>query len=205
MRINIFKFFLLILSIGFYGIVHGLNSGQQARKVCSNLSVEGGAAYFYSTNSEFQKVYHGAPRYFIAVDVPAWGDWLITFDVDYIYGSGKSSQGNRTHIHVIPMGLSVARLFPFGNFLPYLQAAPLFAFSKITNHSRYIASNQTGWGGGGRARIGLYVDITDRFLLNFFADYSLISINYHSSKHILNPLPGDLNGFGFGGSFGYKF
>lgn len=169
------------------------------------ILLEGKASYFLSTNHRFRDVYGGAGLYRVETNIQAWKDLYGWANVGYMYANGDSSQGNHTHLHLVPVSGGASYFWHVGCISPYLGAGPILAYSHISNHSKGVSRNQDGFGGGFVVKTGFNAYFTHSFFFDFFADYQFIRIDYHHSDKRTIHHKGDLSGFNFGAGLGYRF
>jgi len=162
------------------------------------------AAYFHPTDSRFQDIYSGGGQYSIETSVQTGCKQLYPWaGVGYFHKSGCSileipgitSEGDSTHITIVPIGLGLKYLFPIDCICPrpYLGAGVLFSYVHIHNDCSFITQAQSDWGIGGIIKAGFFSDITHCVFLDLFVDYSYMKVDFN------------LSGFTIGGGIGYRF
>ncbi|MCB1110282.1 MAG: hypothetical protein KDK64_04820 [Chlamydiia bacterium] len=172
---------------------------------CREISLDGKASYYISTNHRFREIYGGAGLYRLETNIQVWEQLHTWVNLGYMYASGDSSQNDHTHLHLVPLSFGVSYFFTKGCFVPYVGLGPLLAYSYIHNGSNYVTRHQNGWGGGFLAKTGFRAYFAKSLYFDFFGDYSLIIMDFHHGGKRTIHHRGDLSGFSIGAGVGYNF
>lgn len=158
--------------------------------------------YFYPTSKLFREIYKsGGPEGEIEISKNLRDEWMGWGNVNYFQKDGRSlGLRDKTAIHMIPISLGVKYQFLFCNvFSPYLGAGLTYTIINVKNDSEYVKKHVTKGGIGFVIKSGIYIDLSESFLLDLFADYYYQEIHFYKNHNT------DVGGFKVGMGLGYRF
>lgn len=158
--------------------------------------------YFYPTSKKFREIYKsGGPEGEIEVSKTFRENWIGWGNVNYFQKDGRSlGLHDKTTIHMIPLSLGLKYQFLFCNSIsPYLGGGLTYTILNIKNDSEFVKKHVTKGGFGFVIKSGIYIDLSERFLLDIFADYYYQKMHFYTKHNV------DVGGFKMGMGLGYRF
>jgi hypothetical protein len=173
-----------------------------------DVLVEGKGNCFISTNDTYTDIYGRAT---------GGGGFEITggaykhlygfLSVDAFHKSGHSiGFCSPTTVTFVEIGLGLKYFVPFscGDF--YLGLGALPTWLKTNDCAPYVIHEQSHWGCGGIAKVGVYFDLPKSFIVDIFVDYAFVKIEGECCPNIGTiPNTAHLNGVIVGAGLGYRF
>ena len=174
-----------------------------------DIILEFKGAYFQPTNKTFKDIYHGSALFGPEVTFRIIKGFYGFASIDYFTKKGESiGFCTPTRAHFLPLGIGLKYLWRVKKIVDiYLGLGFTPTHLKTKNDSPYVPEEIHGWGFGGIAKIGVFVELPHHFMLDFFVDYSFVKVKPKTSCNINNiPLhTANLNGVVIGGGLGYRF
>jgi hypothetical protein len=172
-----------------------------------SLLAEVKAAYFYPTGHLFRKIYSGGGLYGLEASYQTWKRLYLFGSSSYFSKSGTSTAGNySTRITMVPCALGLKYVYPIRGFTPYLGVAAVGTYLHTHDHSSHVIRSNSKWGFGEMVKIGALARLSNSFFLDFFADYSHVTIHFHRTNHQkVVRHRADLSGYSFGAGLTYRF
>lgn len=191
------------------------------------LEFKGGA--FIPVGCDFRSIY-GDVTFFVSPEF-SWqvvdhANWYIFASAGYAEKDGNSvGLCNSTKARLVPLGIGVKYFFQdlhadfCKNHKFYLGLGFQPALLQTNNCSEFVQRTTSQWGFGGVAKIGYLLDLQKNFFLDFFADYSFVTVGCKklcnasdiccssslSNIHYVTPLKADISGVILGIGIGYSF
>jgi outer membrane protein W len=157
-------------------------------------------AYVYPTTSLVRNIFDGtridgeleATRYF-------WGNLGVWANATFLYLDGHSiGLGNSTSVEAVPLSLGIKYAFlPFFCVSPYLGVGANYTWMHLVDHSVPWNSPSNRFRFGATGKSGFYVNFTERFFMDVYADYLFLPMDYANAFNV--------GGFRFGAGFGGRW
>jgi outer membrane protein len=166
--------------------------------------LEGKISYFRPTDRITREIMGSGALYGIEGTFQAY-DWLYPWISVSIFPKKGHSIGdhNKTDIYFIPIGIGLKAIATWrSKFRPYVGIGMLPTYLHTHDHSTVVSSRHK-WGFGGIFKGGCLIDI-NRFFIDLFADYTLLSIDFSNTDRTIGR-KANLDGFSIGGGIGYRF
>ncbi len=177
--------------------------------LCANdCFIEAKVSYFQPTNHRFKENFSGGINYGLEFDYQLCDPVYTWLTLDYFTKKGHTKE-NHDHSQVNIARIGFGPKYYFYNntcVQPYLGIGPQVAYLHTHVDSSHLIRKKTKWGFGALFKSGLNYNITERLLVDVFADYSWLIMNMHnnSQKKVIVHRA-NLSGFYFGGGIGYRF
>lgn len=171
-----------------------------------DILIEAKGAYYRPSDHKFRHIYSDSGIYGIEASYQAWNQLYAWSSVSCFYKSGHSiGQHHSTAITFVPFGIGLKYLFPINSVDLYVGAGLLGTYAHINNHSRYVSHSQHKWAPGGIVKVGALVNLTPRYFIDFFSDYSFIKMDFPKGDKRVIRHEADLSGWSVGLGVGYRF
>lgn len=184
------------------------NTRSSSRNYFDEFLIEAKAAYFLPMGRRFEKIYHGGGIYGLEFSFKT-KDFLYAWtSVDFFsksgHGYGSFCEGHSsTKIFFVPLGAGLKIFFPVSILDLWLGGGVLTTYVHVKDEDLPVISK---WGVGGILKGGALVNWTNYLFLDFFADYSFMTVSFNDSLGgTVIPYKGDLSGWSFGASLGFRF
>lgn len=158
--------------------------------------------YFYPTSKKFREIYKdGGLEGEIELSKTFRENWMGWGNVGYFQRDGRSiGFHDKTTIRMIPISLGLKYQFLLCNLLsPYLGAGITYTFFDIKNDADFVKRHVTKGGFGFVLKSGIYIDLSENFLLDLFVDYYYQEVHFYTKDKV------DVGGFKMGMGLGYRF
>jgi hypothetical protein len=173
-----------------------------------DILVEGKGNAFISTNNTYKNIYGRATGGGgFEMTAGAYRNLYGFFSVDGFRKSGNTECFcSPTTAKFLEIGLGLKYFVPFscGDF--YLGLGALPTWLKTNDCAPYVISEQSHWGCGGIAKVGVYFNLPKSFIVDIFANYSFVKIKGECCPNIGTiPNTAHLNGVILGVGLGYRW
>ena len=215
--------FLLAASVGFSNeqvgstdqqidpIKREVTSAKEEKKsgYFGDFLFEAKAAYFLPTGERFEKIYHGAGIYGLEFTCQAKDFVFAWASVDFFIKSGHAygacSQSS-TNVWFLPLAAGVKFFFPVNLVDLWVGGGISGTYVHVEDKSPDVIPEISKWGVGGIVKAGAIINCTKYLFVDLFTNYSFLTIPFHDTRGgTVIPHKGDLSGWSFGGSIGYRF
>lgn len=178
--------------------------------VAHDILLEFKGAYFHPTSSRFRKIYHGGALYGPELTFQLCDEWYGFASADFFHKKGLSiGLETSTSICLVPIGFGLKYLRPscFECIDWYVGLGFQSVNVSIENNSSSVPDHSK-WAFGGIAKAGMYIDLSCKFFLDLFVDYSFVnlcSVRTQTCCGPVTPLKTNIGGVIVGAGLGYRF
>ena len=153
------------------------------------------ASYFLPTGALFREIYGGGGLYEGEFTYRIWRWVDVWTSAGYFGKSGHAiGAGAETQVFFIPLGVGVKGVYSVGAVDFYGGVGGLGLYLHTRDHSPFVSSTTSQWGGGALFKAGAWVPWRKELFLDLFAQYALAYAN-----------GADLSGWAFGAGVGYRW
>ena len=161
----------------------------------TDVIIELKAHYFTPSEKAFQDIYGGGLMYGVEMSIGVWKDLYVWLGGSYFSKQGELTfTEEETNFELLPLGGGVKYRLLSGNIALYVGLGLSYYLYKETNPIDEVTDGALGYIG----KIGSYVRISERLLIDAYLDYSYCKIK---------PADFDINigGIEAGVGLGFKF
>lgn len=185
-----------------------------------DVDVEARFAFFRPENSKLQNVYgNWWDEYEVEASTPLNCDWYLFANGNYYNKNGHLSdkrhreeeqrRKHSTRINLTTLNFGVKHYISFcfleyfeNSLRPYIGAGAGPAYVNFHRHSSERKKNNSQWGLSLLGKVGMELELTHCFFLDFFSDYGY---QWFFQKKGIHHHRLDTGGFKFGLGLGYHF
>lgn len=168
-------------------------------------------SYFYPSAQKFRDLYSSGLSYGLKYNSKVRRHFSLWAEVDFFSKKGKtipsSSCGYPTRITLIPLSTGLKFVYQKELFVPYIGAGVEVTWMQVHTRSPFLVHKNSKWGIGGVFKAGVLLIPYSDFVLDFFIDYSLLTIKLAKPNHhpFVQVSKSNLDHFNFGTALGISF
>ncbi len=151
--------------------------------------------YFSPSEDIFKTVYGGGPNYGGEIMVSLWKGISIHFGASVFSKKGEMTPlGDETTINIIPVELGILYKFSKTKINPYIGAGLGYYSLSEESYLGKVTANNVGF----FSQLGVAINLTGAFVIDFNAKYSLCDVEIDEIKN-------NIGGIRIGGGIGLNF